>query len=458
MIKNIEIIGLRGFANKQSINFSKPNGKLGSGLSILVGTNNSGKSTIIEAIRAVTQTEAPSLSIGRRNLKAEKVKIKLEDFLENKIVLESKENKSSETKFTTSDFQLFNKVFILNSRRAFSPFFGKHVAERLQYVSQHNSLSNQRTNTIDQFTYRLFNAQNNKEKFNEYLKKVINPLPDWTIELSESGSYYLKFSKGDIHHSSEGLGEGLISLFFIIDALYDSNKNDVIIIDEPELSLHPTYQKKLINLLEYFSADRQIIISTHSPYFVNLEAIKNGASISRIYSNNSESSIFQMTSQTQQFVGKLLKDYRNPHTLGINARELFFLEDNIILVEGQEDVIFYKKILDELNIELNGDFFGWGMGGAENIIGFSRLLIDLGFNNVVGILDNDKKDSLNHLEALFPNYKFFCIPTDDVRTKKSMKAMKEKKGLLDEKYNLYSEYKKETLTIFSNIVNYFENK
>ena len=34
----------------------------------------------------------------------------------------------------------------------------------------------------------------------------------------------------------------------------------------------------------------------------------------------------------------ILRDLNNPHTLGIEANEAFFLEDSIILVEGQEDV------------------------------------------------------------------------------------------------------------------------
>ena len=50
LIKQLEIKGLRSFKNCPAIKFSVPDGKEGSGLNILVGANNSGKSTIIEAI------------------------------------------------------------------------------------------------------------------------------------------------------------------------------------------------------------------------------------------------------------------------------------------------------------------------------------------------------------------------------------------------------------------------
>ena len=50
-------------------------------------------------------------------------------------------------------------------------------------------------------------------------------------------------------HNSDGLGEGTVSLLYIADALYDSSSEDVIVIDEPELSLHPEHQRRLRGVL-----------------------------------------------------------------------------------------------------------------------------------------------------------------------------------------------------------------
>lgn len=52
----------------------------------------------------------------------------------------------------------------------------------------------------------------------------------------------------------------------------------------------------------------------------------------------------------------ILRDLNNPHTLGIEANEAFFLEDSILFVEGQEDVMIFNKISNELNINLKGTF------------------------------------------------------------------------------------------------------
>ena len=80
---------------------------------------------------------------------------------------------------------------------------------------------------------------------------------------------YLEFSFSEIKHSSNGAGDGYINIFNIVDALYDSTEDNIIIIDEPEISLHPDLQRRLFKLLVEYSKDKQIIVSTHSPYFVD---------------------------------------------------------------------------------------------------------------------------------------------------------------------------------------------
>lgn len=42
----------------------------------------------------------------------------------------------------------------------------------------------------------------------------------------------------------------------------------IILLDEPELHLHPSMQQRLVKLLAHYSDKVQIIISTHSPLFI----------------------------------------------------------------------------------------------------------------------------------------------------------------------------------------------
>lgn len=452
-MKNIKISGLRGFGVEQYLHFAIPNGEKGSGITILVGANNGGKSTVVEAIRLFANRHPPSFTIGKRN---QKTNGKIEIFIDDQKGIRTIETGGSECEWINVETNPCQSIFVVPSRRYFSPFFGKGLHNRNEYISAYG-LPTFRGSSIEQFANRLFQIQNNREKFDSILSKVINPLPNWSIDQSDSGQYFLKFDSGKSFHNSDGLGEGFISLFFIIDALYDSNPNDVIVIDEPELSLHPSLQKKLCNLILAFSKDRQIIYATHSPYFVSFMALFNGAKIARIYKNGEDIIIANVKDSTKERLKGFYKNYQNPHILGLNACEIFFQEDAIMLVEGQDDVVYYDLIARELlKIDLKGNFFGWGVGGADNMETIATLLVDLGFEKVVGIVDFDKKNLVEKLENTFPKYKFFYIPANDIRTKPEVKPRKKIEGLLDEKREIRSEYKEKTEELFKKINSYFE--
>lgn len=91
---------------------------------------------------------------------------------------------------------------------------------------------------------RLFNMYHHKENFDPMLKKILGYNLDWTIEQNDNGTYYLKLILGGCEHSSEGMGDGIWSVFTICDALYDSNPGDIIAIDEPRTFASPSLSKE----------------------------------------------------------------------------------------------------------------------------------------------------------------------------------------------------------------------
>ncbi|WP_342348111.1 AAA family ATPase [uncultured Nitrospira sp.] len=297
-----------------------------------------------------------------------------------------------------------------------------------------------RSNSIDQFASRLFRAQNNRQEFDQLLGRVLFPVPKWNIEQADTGQYYLKYDAGGMHHNSEGLGDGLISLLFIVDALYDSGDNDMIVIDEPELSLHPSLQRKLSSLLIEYSSIRQIVVATHSPYFLELPTLEAGARVARVHQTTAGSVISELTVETGKSFQGFLNDTHNPHVWGLNAKEVFFLDDGIILVEGQDDVIHYPRLAIKLGIQFQGTFFGWGVGGAQKMKLIAKTLKELGFQKVAGILDRNCDQISKELQKEFPDYSFFTIPANDVRTKKASPAKPEIIGLTDEYENIRPEY------------------
>lgn len=229
------------------------------------------------------------------------------------------------------------------------------------------------------------------------------------------------------------------------------------VIDEPELSLHPQFQRRLRALLSKFSADRQIVYATHSPYFISWADIENGARIARVFKTTSGTKVSQPSRETLTRVSRLSHDLNNPHVLGLDASEVFFLEDNVLLVEGQEDVVRMPSVLSELEISLNASFFGWGVGGTDKMGAIAGLLQDMGFESVAGILDNDKVERRDQLTIEYPDYRFYCIPADDIRPKPE-RTIRAKDGLTDERGRLRPEHVTETRRVFGEVDDYFRQK
>lgn len=254
------------------------------------------------------------------------------------------------------------------------------------------------------------------------------------------------------------MGEGVVSIFAIVDSLYDSKPGDVIVIDEPELSLHPALQKRVFDLLKDFSKDRQIIISTHSPYFVDVPSIVNGSNLVRVINSGKGTEIFQLSNDARGVLDKLSKgNLYNPHTFGLDARELFFQEEGIVIVEGQEDVLLFPDIASQLNTAISASFFGWGAGGASNIGHICFFLRDLGFKKVAAILDGDKVEEIPELERNYPDYHFVHICADDIRTKKARKATEAVDGLLDDKRIIKNEHREHTLQLIEGLNQYMDS-
>ncbi len=434
----IEILGYRGFSTRGVLDLAVPNGKVGSGLTVLTGPNNAGKSCILECIRARSGNEAASFTAGTRNAEHESVEIKytVNDKIE---LIKSLSKGSSET--TPQGVDKTFRIFVLPSRRAFEPYFSKGQWSREEYVDYSGSLPSKRSSVLVNFANRLFNTLQNPGPFNLLLGEALGYEPLWTIDRTDQGQYFLKFFNGKHSHSSDGMGEGIISVFAIVDSLYDSKPGDVIVVDEPELSLHPSLQKRVATMLRNFSKDRQIVVSTHSPYFVNLPALGNGGHLARVATTNIGSRIHQLTIASKTAVVRLSDaNLYNPHVFGLDARELFFQEDQIILTEGQEDVLLYPRIAGQLSLPIHGNFFGWGAGGAGNIRHLCLILRDLGFVKVAAILDGDKVAEAVELHREFPDYFFQCIPAKDIRTKPARSAAVAVEGLLDEKLALKSEF------------------
>ena len=103
-----------------------------------------------------------------------------------------------------------------------------------------------------------------KEEFERIKIELLNLLHPYS-----SSFFALRDDDSLSQISVKDLGSGveMILTLLMLKNIAGASKGSILyLIDEPELHLHPKAQSKLLNLLLEESKDKQIVISTHSPY------------------------------------------------------------------------------------------------------------------------------------------------------------------------------------------------
>lgn len=86
--------------------------------------------------------------------------------------------------------------------------------------------------------------------------------------LRRKTSVGIKFDEGNpkkIHGIRRALSFGEREIVTLIYAATHMSKQQIVLIDEPEISLHVDWQRHLLQKMSEQLGDRQIIVCTHSP-------------------------------------------------------------------------------------------------------------------------------------------------------------------------------------------------
>ena len=445
-ISKINVEGIRSFKKLTTIKLATPDEKNeGSGLNMFVGPNNSGKSSMIETLY-LANNNLEIIPNTIRNSQSENgvsIKINLTNGT-SKELLSLKENPA----FIHNSYidENGNKVtnnrpfaYILSSKRNIGINLSTHSASWETFLYNNGGYNYRQENLSNNIGGRFKNIiTSNKKIFDYELNQILGYLPDWSLDSIDANNLYISFKEGNTIHNNTGSGDGFINLFVILTSLYDAPPNSTIVIDEPEIALHPDVQQRLMKRLIFHSKNKQIIISTHSPYFIDLNLINNGAKIFRFYKENENTNIYTIQSENTSKICKLLNPIEQPYLQDIKSKEIFFL-DKLILVEGPDDIYGYKSLFKKFNYKTSGNFYGWGVGGADRIEHLLSILSDLHYNKIVVILDNDKKELGENLSNQYPNYKIIVTEAKDIRNKEAPNIKKIKQIITSMKSNINSD-------------------
>lgn len=141
---------------------------------------------------------------------------------------------------------------------------------------------------------------------------------------------------------------GLVNIISILAALFDENI-EVLLIDEPEVSLHPQLQSYL--LCEMKTAVKEygktIIISTHSAEMIELNKAEELSNYVFFKRNELPK---QIAPNADELKSKQLQDFIL--RMSITYNEAFFAK-KVLLIEGSSDMIMCRYLSNRFNLNLD---------------------------------------------------------------------------------------------------------
>ncbi len=143
--------------------------------------------------------------------------------------------------------------------------------------------------------------------------------------------------RNDLGFSLEECGTGVGQVLAILYIAHNVDTPMTIIIDEPQSFLHPGAARKLIEILQNYSA-HQYIIATHSPTIISAAGAR---SITMVTQENSESSL--------QILDVTKVEHQSLYLNSIGARLAdVFGYDRILWVEGKTEEKCFPVILERM--------------------------------------------------------------------------------------------------------------
>lgn len=414
MFKDLTIASYRSVGDQLELGFAIPeNGALG--LTVIVGPNNVGKSTIINAIELFNQENHLIDREDRRENSGVQAALTL---CPSDQKLEVKQIESATHSVESwSDAPFDERMYqIVYSRRHWDVRNPNGPMSADEFRGPYNLRPKETSD--GEFVRRLMEIATSEDRhqLTNSMRKLVPAFSKWSIDRMNGTNVALYETGAGHEHVADLTGDGVTSLLRICVALLDTPQGGTCIVDEPELSLHPQAQRRLAGLLAEEAKNKQIIVTTHSPHFIRWADLSGGARLWRLNKyDDVQTTAHQLEPKTINALSSLAGDWQKPQMMDELAKEIFFAE-GVLFLEGQEDVGLFRKEIRARDLECEFDLFGYGTGGGGNIKKYLQAAADIGVP-AGALYDGDLTHEHGSAKEMFPNSKVEIAPTDDIRDK-----------------------------------------
>lgn len=309
VLKSITINNYKSYAVETTINCAA--------LNVLAGTNSSGKTSFIESLLILGQLKDVDFLNGHlkklgdlsnlknKQLSSDEINFSYK-FGDREFKLSSKDVKSDKIKEND-----FNLIYLAAERIGIQDSYPKNRNEELFdadggglisllferkddkfFIKDNESLFLKENSIFTEFEglYYFENSPGEQIKLSSQGKKYVDytnengtflnivnmwfqELTGYTVEIRQMSSQLLQliYQKDGYEFEPQHVGTGITFILFQLIALMATPKNYIVIIENPEIHLHPSLQSKLMYFYRWISnGERQIFIETHSDHIFNV--------------------------------------------------------------------------------------------------------------------------------------------------------------------------------------------
>ena len=314
----ITSLHLKGYKSIRDVSVT-----LNKGLNILIGANGSGKTNFLEFLDAVFEGDYESLFNNTNKFESEiiikplilkmkgdkvfqkhiKYRVEIEYGKDNfNAYLLNDEKKIVKIEESNIDIPDFSRTILMKFDNPLNTILKEKLSLKVKMFStlkrDYIVTEMKKSSNLHTFLHNFFDTyKNDYETLSSFIKnqpfhfeeleqnlKLFSPIKnikiDWeltrqTIFNEEDEKTALiegidfQFYVNNEWVNWTQLSDGTKRLFYLIGSVTYAKQNEIILIEEPELGVHPHQLALLMNFLKSQSRDKQIIISTHSPQVLN---------------------------------------------------------------------------------------------------------------------------------------------------------------------------------------------
>lgn len=275
-------------------------------------------------------------------------------------------------------------------------------------------------NLYSDITNKLLGEEKGREfikEFQNFISKEFYDGKEFTlIPQKQKGYMHVKIGKQEkpLHE----LGDGIKQLITILYKIFENKDEEkIFFIEEPELNLHPGFQRKLIEILQMDMFNKhQYFITTHSNHFIDSCFDYNNISIYKFTNINGSNNKFKVVNSSPNDISLLQE-------LGVNNSSVF-IANCTIWVEGISDKILIKKYIEEY-------FRKYKITKYKEDINYA--FIEYGGNNITH-WDFEPTDSIETINASGITNKSFIVCDNDNDAEGKKKRKENLKRIFKENY------------------------